>query len=377
MINEKAREGLSLWGMLKSNEATDAAAEKATLFFVRVFLLRAERNLTLRELSSFITFLTHAFASLEVDTVNKNLARLVSLPLWLSLPKSRLDLELTKFPQLHKPWDQVVAEHAALAAAPESAQVDEILGSLHTANQQGRKRRRVDDKHASSGFAAIFSSPALLANVQKRLDASFFPCILTDFFALLESEVALVGRAHKTIERYMAFFVDLLAQLPTRRFLHSLFDNSQFLLRAHRSALAQLSPFAIKPEEGLISTSTSGGGGSVYTPTVHHASTTPQVADNRGRLFTQLLDMVDFFLHFNIESQTGKPLTEMEHQAQHYASLQTLQRLVFKHFSAHMADLKEMALSPVGAIANPKIMKVSFLSVSKSALLEHASNSVA
>ena len=51
-----------------------------------------------------LVFSIHAFQSLENESVRGQLLPLVSLPLWHSLSRGRLQLELHSHPQLAKHW---------------------------------------------------------------------------------------------------------------------------------------------------------------------------------------------------------------------------------------------------------------------------------
>ena len=66
-----------------------------------------------------------------------------------------------------------------------------------------------------------------------------------------------------------------------------------------------------------------------------------------GRLFGQLLDMFEFYEGFEVDDQTGMPLTAEQVDAQQYTALQVLQRNAFKYYSE---ELRDFALSPVGAV---------------------------
>lgn len=78
-------------------------------------------------------------------------------------------------------------------------------------------------------------------------------------------------------------------------------------------------------------------------PLVH--SSTCTIA---GRLFSQLTDMLRFYLAFPIDPIEGDPLTDDQVIARHYSRVQQLQRLLFKHHP----QLQELALANCGAVAS-------------------------
>ncbi|CAM9971730.1 unnamed protein product, partial [Discosporangium mesarthrocarpum] len=57
-----------------------------------------------------------------------------------------------------------------------------------------------------------------------------------------------------------------------------------------------------------------------------------------SRLFRQLLDMFSFYLGFEINDQTGRPLTDKDVMEGHHSRVHTLQKVVFKHFKEVMPD---------------------------------------
>jgi len=111
----------------------------------------------------------------------------------------------------------------------------------------------------------------------------------------------------------MELLIDLLSQLPTRRFVRTLLDDRGL------AAKCKLSPLA------------------------SHAS---------GRLFAQLLDMYCYYLRFEIDDHTGAPLSDDDMMAAHYERLQRLQRLAFKH----VPELRELALSHCSAIEKRPVL---------------------
>lgn len=68
-------------------------------------------------------------------------------------------------------------------------------------------------------------------------------------------------------ERFVELCIDLLSQLPTRRFVHALLEDRAFLVRCKRSAL---------------------------------------YGHEEGQLFMQLTDLLQFYLAFDINDHTGE-----------------------------------------------------------------------
>ncbi|CAJ1439094.1 unnamed protein product, partial [Effrenium voratum] len=95
------------------------------------------------------------------------------------------------------------------------------------------------------------------------------------------------------LERCVEMMIDLLDQLPTRRFFRPLMVDKHIVVRCKRSKVAQL------PE---------------------------------ARLLNQLLGILRYYENFEIDDTTGKPLSRREVTDLHYERLQLLQRVCFQEF---------------------------------------------
>jgi hypothetical protein len=95
-------------------------------------------------------------------------------------------------------------------------------------------------REAAARAAAAPPAPAASAEHQQRcLEASFLPSLLGEFLEVLESPAPTQDAAcARYCQLLVALVVDLLAQLPTRRFLKLLLVDCHFALRCWRSALA-------------------------------------------------------------------------------------------------------------------------------------------
>jgi intron-binding protein aquarius len=111
-------------------------------------------------------------------------------------------------------------------------------------------------------------------------------------------------------ERFMELLTDLQSQLPTRRYVNSLLRDLNIL------AAIRLSP--------------------MYT-------------DEDNGLFRDLFSLLSHFTYFPIEDQTGKQLSKLEYDQEHYASLAKLQRTGYAAFGE---KLQLLALAHYGSIGN-------------------------
>lgn len=488
MVNEKGRENVPMWdafqptdsssaaasesaGSGSSSAGLEAAAKKFSVFFTRVLLMQSDHNLSYREQTAFLTFLSHAFESLENEVVRRSALRLLSLPTWLAVSPSRVDLELTKYPALQKPWKRVLKDNEALKST--SAQYDEkIFVEAHSASDSndgepdggpaGGKRKPAGDgdaaaaaaaageaassstsaMHRSGKVACIPSDPAAFLHLQKRLDCSFIPSLLCQFYSVLESipgpgqqpsgssaaagdggDKPQVDPAHvRFCERFMELVVDLLTQLPTRRFFRLLLEDSHFILRCKKSGLARRSPNAPSPYSAGASSSAAGSGsnaasqssisaassaglvggavvdddvddgewGSASAADASAGSSTAGAAGGRssahfgasyrlepgfeGRLFGQLLDMASFFMGFEIDDQTGKALSDRDVEAVHYSRVAALQALCYKFFAKESREMREFALGATGVVSQPETLKSYLNALTDEQLMKLATN---
>ncbi|XP_053682709.1 RNA helicase aquarius isoform X2 [Sabethes cyaneus] len=108
-------------------------------------------------------------------------------------------------------------------------------------------------------------------------------------------------------ERFLEFLIDLEALLPTRRFFNTVMDDCHVVVRCSMAPLLQ------RPE---------------------------------GNLFAQLLDMLKFYARFEINDETGDPLTDHDMTQLHYSKIKALQKAAFAKFP----DLRLFALSNVANV---------------------------
>ncbi|CAM9771883.1 unnamed protein product [Chrysoparadoxa australica] len=232
------------------------------------------RPLTMKESASFIEFLINVFQSLEEPAVRSSVLKLTSLPLWGALGEKRRAQELKHYPQLKRHW-------------------------LHLEEMEKAKTK----------------SKAKAKDQKKDYTATFLPLLISNFLNVVEGckgEGALEPGVRQMpfssivllyCERFMELLIDLLGQLPTRRFLHVVLDSMKVAERCSLSALGR--------EDGR----------------------------KDGRLFRQLVDMFTFYLGFEINDQTGTPLTDNEVSSAHLTRLHLLQRLAFKYYKQQLPDL--------------------------------------
>ncbi|CAN6319789.1 unnamed protein product [Urochloa humidicola] len=280
MVNEKFRENVAAWTCF--HDRKDAFKG----FLWRVLKLKEEeRALNMAEKTNYLLFMINAFQSLEDELVRDTILQLVSLKLWNTLSFGRLQMELCLNPELIKKWTKI-------------------------------KRREVKE-------AKKADQPT---NPSEMLENKFLRNLIEEFLEILNSKVILSSQDgdEETVlneplsgqvddscvlycERFMEFLIDMLSQLPTRRFLRPLVADVAVVAKCHLSAL--------------------------YT-------------HEKGRLFAQLVDLLQFYEGFEINDHSGTQLGDDDVLQAHYSRFQAFQLLAFKQ----VPKLRDFALSSIGSL---------------------------
>eukprot|EP01117_Protostelium_nocturnum_P000116 TRINITY_DN1019_c0_g1_i4.p1 TRINITY_DN1019_c0_g1~~TRINITY_DN1019_c0_g1_i4.p1 ORF type:complete len:1386 (-),score=536.20 TRINITY_DN1019_c0_g1_i4:27-4184(-) len=257
LVNEKFRENVNAWECFHGRE------EEFSEFFEKVLSLKEDYELSFAERTSHILFLINTFQSLEDKMVRDECLKLVSIHLWRKVNPILVEKEIGGNKKLTRFWKKT------LESAEESE--DEPLEHFYLYN------------------------------------------LIQDFFTVVES-VGEEDQVDKDLvrycERFAEWMIDLLSQLPTRRFFRLLFESSGFVTRCKGSNLAQR---------------------------------------NEGILFNQLLDMLRFYQNFEVDDITGRELNEEEVDAKECSKIKDLQRVLFTNFP----NMKELAFSSVSTFQEP------------------------
>ncbi|XP_058466843.1 RNA helicase aquarius [Malaya genurostris] len=130
-------------------------------------------------------------------------------------------------------------------------------------------------------------------------------------------------------ERFLEFLIDLEALLPTRRFFNTVMDDCHVVVRCSMAPLLQRA---------------------------------------EGNLFAQLLDMLKFYARFEINDETGDPLTDHDMTQVHYSKIKALQKAAFAKFP----DLRLFALSNVANVDTRESLEKHFGALDGKSLKEIA-----
>ncbi|KAG8063199.1 hypothetical protein GUJ93_ZPchr0003g18236 [Zizania palustris] len=280
MVNEKFRENVAAWTCFHGRK--DAFKG----FLWRVLKLKEEdRDFNMAEKTNYLLFMINAFQSLEDELVRETILQLVSLKMWHTLSFGRLQMELYLNPELIKKWTKI--KRKEIKEAKKTGQICDASEML-----ENKFLRNLIEE-----FLEILDSKVILSS-QDSGDES----------ALNES---LSGQVDDSCvlycERFMEFLIDMLSQLPTRRFLRPLVADVAVVAKCHLSAL--------------------------YT-------------HEKGRLFAQLVDLLQFYEGFEINDHSGTQLSDDDVLQAHYSRFQAFQMLAFKQ----VPKLRDFALCNIGSI---------------------------
>ncbi|CAN6300708.1 unnamed protein product [Urochloa humidicola] len=280
MVNEKFRENVAAWTCF--HDRKDAFKG----FLWRVLKLKdEERALNMAEKTNYLLFMINAFQSLEDELVRETILQLVSLKLWNTLSFGRLQMELCLNPELIKKWTKIKRREAKEAKkADQPTNPSEMLENKFL-------RNLIEE------FLEILNSKVILSSQ----DGDGETVLNEPLSGQVDDSCVLY------CERFMEFLIDMLSQLPTRRFLRPLVADVAVVAKCHLSAL--------------------------YT-------------HEKGRLFAQLVDLLQFYEGFEINDHSGTQLGDDDVLQAHYSRFQAFQLLAFKQ----VPKLRDFALSSIGSL---------------------------
>ncbi|XP_026437771.1 RNA helicase aquarius-like [Papaver somniferum] len=277
MINEKFRENVSAW--MCFHEKKDLFKS----FLERVLRLKEGMALSIAEKTNYLLFMINVFQSLEDDIVSQTVLKLASLQVWSCLSYGRFQMEMCLNPNLIKKWKKMIKKESKVAE--KRGEPFDLLSKLEI--------RFV--KNLIEEFLEILDSRVFPQRQSDQEDCQLGGSVQVDDGCVLYCE------------RFMEFLIDLLSQLPTRRFLRPVVADVVVVPKCHLSAL------------------------------YNHP---------KGRLFAQLVDLLQFYEGFEINDHTGTQLSDDNVLVAHYSRVKTFQLFAFKK----LPKLNELALANVGSI---------------------------
>lgn len=280
MVNEKFRESVAAWTCFHGRK--DAFKG----FLWRVLKLKEEdRDVSMAEKTNYLLFMINAFQSLEDELVRETILQVVSLKLWHTLSFGRLQMELCLNPELIKKWTKIKRKEAKEGKkAGKTGNPSEMLENKFLRNLMEE-------------FLEILDSKVILSSQDGGEESAFNESLSEQ---VDDSSVLYC-------ERFMEFLIDMLSQLPTRRFLRPLIADVAVVAKCHLSML---------------------------------------YAHEKGHLFAQLVDLLQFYEGFEINDHSGTQLSDDDVLQAHYSRFQAFQLLAFKQ----VPKLRDLALCNIASI---------------------------
>nr|GME06524.1 intron-binding protein aquarius [Ipomoea batatas] len=220
-----------------------------------------------------------------ISSFSKKILRLAGLQCWHCLSYGRFQMELCMNPDLIKKWKKIAKRAKEAAKRGEPFDPSNML--------EAKFLRNLIEEFLQVLDSEVFPSMEHSETEDRFIDAS-------DFAAVHDACVLYC-------ERFMEFLIDLLSQLPTRRYIRPLVADVAVVAKCHLSALYK---------------------------------------HEKGKLFAQLVDLLQFYETFEIDDHLGRQMTDDEVLLAHYDLFQSFQLFAFNK----IPKLRELALANIGAI---------------------------
>ncbi|KAF0710160.1 Aste57867_5611 [Aphanomyces stellatus] len=237
-------------------------------------------TLTLREQAHLLRFLMHSIRQLENESVAKTMLKYTSLPVWKHLSDIQRNLVFADHPKLKRHWQNRQAAASKATATPSSPVA---------------KKRKTDA-------------------LSDEIEGDVYPLLLKDLKDVLTAtpEDDRDGSAAHYVAHALDLWIDLMSQLPTRRFLRTLVLHQHLLMACRHSALVKNHP-----------------------------------------LLAKQVDLLHFYVHFPIDDQTGHAWTATEHKNELATRVHALQVAAFERDPA----LHALSLLPMSALSNRAVLE--------------------
>ncbi|KAJ1972819.1 hypothetical protein H4R35_004465 [Dimargaris xerosporica] len=318
LVNEKFRQRINdpwqfliaangIQAMVSAPAASNTERQQAflTTFFQQVVTLLSPPHFQAHTTAikrALVTFLVHCFQSLENDLIRPECMRLVSVGSWHCLCDAQVrDCEFQRAPKLRKFWNHLNRKFA-LANPDQQAQF---------AREQTLLANLLGD------FLALISQFPMPASEGSSDDQ-------------VSNGTSDTATALAYGEACLELFIELEAQLPTRRCFHALLLDHQVVVACRRSL------WYLQPTHRL------------------------------AKRFAMLTDMLDFYADFEIDSSTGAALSETERTDRHYERVESLQLYAFQHLRA---ELQDFVLASIADVDNPPALQIFFGALSDEQLV--------
>ena len=167
-------------------------------------------------------------------------------------------------------------------------------------------------------------------------ERTFLRKLAEKFLHLIQNLHATDGKGQYPIEtviyteRFLELFMDIIVQLPTRRFFNVVLDDIYFVVRCFLSPYIKSLASNDENMESEDAPSVPGKQGQTTNGEEQQATT------KTANLFHKMLTNFKFYAKFEINDTTGETLSQSELMEKHYEKMLQLQKAVFKHFREEM-----------------------------------------
>lgn len=257
-FNVKQRAHLQDWSLFTNN------LDHFSALFHRILSLNLDSSLPVFSRLALLNFVIGAFQSLENDHVRKEAAPLVSIAIWHNL------------------------------------QSDAGREALFDAQPARRKAWRAAQRR--------YTAADQEAQARLRFDRAWLYTMLLDFLSRVNAPKLATSQDMVYCERFTEFLIDLISQLPTRRYTNPLMQDLNIL------PVLRTSAFHSRDE---------------------------------GALLCNLTDLLEHFQTFDIDDLGNTKSGSEGTRKAHYHALARLQKVAFQHFES---KLKVLAFSNYGSI---------------------------
>nr|POF00445.1 intron-binding protein aquarius [Quercus suber] len=268
-------------------------------FLERVLRLKEGIELSIAEKTNYLVFMINAFQSLGDEVVSETVLRLASLQSWHSLSYGR-------FQELIKKWKRMIKREAK-----EATKRGELFDP--STKLEVKFLRNLIEEFLEVLDSTVFSQEQHVNEDHKIIDA----------YGLKQVDNACVLYC----ERFMKFLIDLLSQLPTRRYLRPLVADVAVVAKCHMSALYK---------------------------------------HEKGKLFAQLVNLLQFYEKFEVNDHVGTQLTDDELRELALANIGAINKradLSKKLSELSPMDLRDLVCHKLKLISeeDPRSERVDFL----------------
>ncbi|CAK4138093.1 unnamed protein product [Aphanomyces euteiches] len=248
-------------------------AKFASFFEALARFKMSATSLSFHEQAVILRFLVQSIRQLDHEHIAKTLLKFTSLPVWTHLTDTQRNIVFADHPKLKRHWQNRQAK-----AAPSSP---------------AAKKRKIETID---------------------LDADFYPHLLRDLKSALgvATDDDKAPDAVHYVAHALDLWIDLICQLPTRRFLRTLLLNQHLL------------------------------------PACRHSELVKQHV-----LLTKQVELLHFYVHFPIDDQTGHAWSLVEHKNELASRVHAFQVAAFAADPA----LQALSLLPMSSLSNRSILQ--------------------